>query len=115
MVEMALDKLEQYEKLHLDEERKASMVSNLLRALQRACGSACPDTALSTSRALCRRRERRSPASQQDLFDEVQRMAAEELRSVNDRSNTSSARPSGAVAGLRAPAAERRDLSSDSG
>ncbi len=33
MVEMALDKLEQYEKLHLDEERKAAMVSNLLVVL----------------------------------------------------------------------------------
>jgi len=33
MVEMALDKLEQYEKLNLDEERKASMVSNLLVVL----------------------------------------------------------------------------------
>ncbi|BCW98997.1 MAG: membrane protein [Armatimonadota bacterium] len=33
MVEMALDKLEKYEKLHLDEERKAAMVSNLLVVL----------------------------------------------------------------------------------
>ena len=33
MVEMALDKLERYEKLHLDEERKAAMVSNLLVVL----------------------------------------------------------------------------------
>jgi len=33
MVEMALDRLEQYDKLHLDEERKAVMVSNLLVVL----------------------------------------------------------------------------------
>ena len=35
MVEMALEKLEAYEKLDLDEERKAAMVSNLLVVL---CG-----------------------------------------------------------------------------
>jgi regulator of protease activity HflC (stomatin/prohibitin superfamily) len=33
MVEMALDRLEKYEKLQLDEERKAAMVSNLLVVL----------------------------------------------------------------------------------
>jgi hypothetical protein len=33
MVEMALDRLEQYQKLQLDEERKAAMVSNLLVVL----------------------------------------------------------------------------------
>jgi hypothetical protein len=33
MVEMALDRLEEYQKLHLDEERKAAMVSNLLVVL----------------------------------------------------------------------------------
>jgi hypothetical protein len=33
MVEMALDRLEQYKKLSLDEERKAAMVSNLLVVL----------------------------------------------------------------------------------
>jgi regulator of protease activity HflC (stomatin/prohibitin superfamily) len=35
MVEMALDKLEEYDKIELDEERKAAMVSNLLVVL---CG-----------------------------------------------------------------------------
>lgn len=33
MVEMALDRLEEYQKLNLDEERKAAMVSNLLVVL----------------------------------------------------------------------------------
>ena len=33
MVEMALDRLEEYQKLTLDEERKAAMVSNLLVVL----------------------------------------------------------------------------------
>ena len=33
MVELALDRLEKYEKLNLDEERKAAMVSNLLVVL----------------------------------------------------------------------------------
>ncbi len=35
MVEMALDKLSEHEVVHLDEERKAAMVSNLLVVL---CG-----------------------------------------------------------------------------
>lgn len=45
MVEMALDALSEREVVHLDEERKAAMVSNLLVIL---CGDRAPQPVVNT-------------------------------------------------------------------